>query len=219
MKIQCPKCKQAAPPDQVNMATDLAFCPQCNEGFKISGSIDLDTVTADVLQNPPKGAWFRKEMDRIVVGGSTRSPVAFFLVPFMFVWSGFSMGGIYGSQIIKGEFDLGMSLFGIPFVLGSLVFWSLALMAIWGKVEVTIGRFSTVFVGIGSWGWTRRFEWSEVRTIREEVSQFQSQGGNLQRAIVMEGNTRLKFGTGLNEARRYFVMNALKYIRTQSQHG
>jgi len=33
-----------------------------------------------------------------------------------------SLGGIYGSQIMKGKFVLGQSLFGIPFLLGTLVF-------------------------------------------------------------------------------------------------
>ncbi len=198
------------------MATDLAFCPQCNDGFKVSESIDQESVSPDSLRNPPKGAWFRKEMDRVVVGATTRSPVAFFLVPFMCVWSGFSLGGIYGSQIAKGEFDLGSSLFGIPFVLGSILFWSFALMAICGKVEVSIGNMSSVFVGIGKVGWTRSFEWSAVQTIREDGTNVSYPGGH-QAAIVLEGKERLKFGTGLNEKRRYFVLNALKYLKSETR--
>lgn len=216
MKIQCPKCKNVAPADQVNMATDLAFCPQCNEGFRISESIDRETVNPEILRNPPKGAWFRKEMDRIVVGASTRSPAAFFLVPFMCVWSGFSLGGIYGSQIAKGEFNLGMSLFGIPFILGSLLFWSLALMTICGKVEVSIGRLSSVFVGVGKLGWTRKFEWSTVQNIREDGATM-NYPGSQQGSIVLEGKERLKFGSGLNEQRRYFVVNTLKYLLQESR--
>jgi len=216
MKIQCPKCKQAVPPDQVNMATDLAFCPQCNDGFKVSETLDQESANPDILRNPPKGAWFKKEMDSVVVGATTRSPIAFFLVPFMCVWSGGSLGGIYGSQIAKGEFDLGSSLFGIPFLLGSILFWSLALMAVCGKVEVSIGKLSSVFVGVGKLGWKRRFEWSAVQTIREDGTNISYPGGH-QGAIVMEGDTRLKFGTGLNEKRRYFVLNALKYMKSESR--
>jgi hypothetical protein len=216
MKIQCPNCKQAVPANQVNVETDLAFCPACNEGFRISESIDQDAVSAEILRNPPKGAWFREETDRIVVGGSTRSPVAFFLVPFMCVWSGGSLGGIYGTQIAKGHFNLTESLFGIPFLLGSILFWSLALMSIWGKAEVSIGRNSFVFIGIGSVGWKRRFDWLSVKTIREDVTSMRYPGSQ-QAAIVMEGSERLKFGTGLNEARRYFLLNALKYLHAQNR--
>ena len=55
-------------------------------------------------------------MDTVSLGATTRSPIAFFLVPFMCVWSGGSLGGVYGSQVLNGEFDLGISLFGIPFI-------------------------------------------------------------------------------------------------------
>ena len=64
--------------------------------------------------------------------------MAFFLVPFMCVWSGGSLGGIYGSQFFQSKFDLSMSLFGIPFVLGTLLFGSFALMTVCGKVVVSI---------------------------------------------------------------------------------
>lgn len=216
MKIQCPKCRQVVPSDQINVGTDLAFCPQCNEGFRISNSVDRDSFNADTLRNPPRGTWFRQEVDRVVVGASTRSPIAFFLVPFMCIWSGGSLGGIYGSQISRGEFDLEASLFGIPFILGSVILGSMALMAVCGKVEVSIGRMSSVFVGVGRLGWTRRFEWSEVQTIREDGTNVNYPGGH-QMAIVMEGKGRLKFGTGLNEARRYFVLGALKYLKSESR--
>lgn len=213
MKIQCPKCNSEVPSEQVNMATDLAFCPQCNEGFKISESIE-DVVDAAVLRDPPHGAWFQRNMDGVVIGASTRSPIAFFMVPFMLIWSGGSLGGIYGTQIVKGEFDLTSSLFGIPFLLGSILFWVVALMAVCGKLEITIGRDSKVFLGIGPLGWTRRFDWSGVNAIREDFA-MTGNNGKLQAGIVMEGRTRIKFGTGLNEKRRYFVLNALKHLKAE----
>jgi hypothetical protein len=212
MKILCPTCRQQPPPEQINVSTDLAFCPRCNEGFAISGCIDEEAVNPEALQHPPKGAWYRKEMDRTIIGATTRSPVAFFLVPFMCVWSGGSIGGIYGSQIASGNFNLGASLFGIPFLLGTVVLVSFALMAVCGKVELSIGRESTVFIGVGKLGWTRRFDWRAVQTITENWSQVNYPGSN-QNAIVLEGKERIKFGTGLNEARRYFILNALKYLK------
>ena len=179
-------------------------------------SVDQDWVNADTLRNPPKGAWFRKGIDGVVVGASTRSPVAFFLVPFICVWSVVSVGTIVGSQIAMGQFDLSASLFGIPFILGSLLFGALALMTVWGKVEVSIGKVSSVFVGIGPIGWKRRFDWSTVQTIREDSSQVRYPGGHAG-TIVLEGKERLTFGMGLNEPRRYFVLNALKYLRASTR--
>lgn len=216
MKIQCPKCKQIVPSQQVNVSTDLALCPVCNEGFKISETFDMDTVNAGILNNPPKGAWFRTESDKVVVGATTRSPYALLLVPFICVWSGGTLSGIYGSQIVKWEFDLFLSVFGIPFLMGTVLLAIVTLMAICGKVEVFIGKVSTVFVGIGSWGWKRNFDWVTVETIRETGAGMGYPGSH-QGAIVIEGKEHLKFGTGLNDQRRCFVLNVLKYLRVESR--
>jgi Zn finger protein HypA/HybF involved in hydrogenase expression len=219
MKVQCPKCKKPIPADQINIATDIAFCPQCNDAFKVSESVDLNVANPDVLQNPPRGTWFRQEVDRVVVGASTRSPIAFFLVPFMCVWSGFSLGGIYGTQIISGEFSLVMSLFGLPFLLASILFWGLALMTICGKVEVSIGQESSIFVGIGGLGWTRYFDWFAVRNIQEAPNPMQCYGGGygaFYGGIFLEGPQRIRFGAGINEQRRYFLLHALKYLKAET---
>ena len=44
-------------------------------------------------------------MDGFRLTLSTRSCIAFFLVPFTLFWAGGSLGGIYGTQIAKGEFN------------------------------------------------------------------------------------------------------------------
>ena len=217
MQIRCPTCRQAVPAGQVNMSTDLALCPRCNKGFRISENIGTDAIDTNIVERPGSGAWFREELDSVVVGASTRSPSAFFLVPFMCVWSGFSLGGIYGSQIVSGKFSLFASLFGIPFILGSILFWAIALMAVFGKVEVRIrGLESTVFTGIGSLGWTQRFDWSAVRSIRESGTsvRYAGSGGG---EIVLEGEPPIRLGGGLNEKRRYFMLNALRYLKSRQR--
>jgi len=218
MKIQCPKCNTTLLPEQINVTTDFAFCSACNEGFKLSTCVDRDAVNSDVLGNPPNGAWFRREMDTCVLGATTRSPIAFFLVPFMCVWSGGSVGSIYGSQIAKGVFDPGLSLVGIPFLIGSIIFWSLALMAICGKVELKLSNVkrSSVLIGIGSLGWTQYFDWRSIQNIREENAAVRYPGGN-QGVIFLEGKNRVVFGMGLNESRKYFLLNALKYLKAENR--
>jgi hypothetical protein len=215
MKIKCPKCNQIISAEQINIAADLAMCDYCDESFRASECLDTGKFNSEEIHTPPKGAWFREEYDRVVVGATTRSPIAFILVPFMCVWSGGSLGGIYGSQIVSGEFNLMISLFGIPFVLGSILFWSLAIMAICGKVEVRIApNDSSVFVGVGSIGWRRRFNFEQVHTIREQGTSYHHSGSH-QGSIVLEGQSRIKFATGLNENRRYFMLNTLKWLKAR----
>src|SRR4051812_18688409 len=102
------------------------------------------------LTRPPAGARFVRNMRGFEVSVSTRSVLAVFLVPFMCVWSGGSLGGIYGSQVMQGQFDLMRSLFGLPFLIGSVVLGSLTLMAVAGRVHVQVkGNDGSVFIGVG----------------------------------------------------------------------
>ncbi|MDW7693630.1 hypothetical protein R9C00_02655 [Flammeovirgaceae bacterium SG7u.111] len=81
--MNCPSCNAVLSGENINIQTDLAHCPGCNHIFKISDAVVSDVATGFDINNPPKGAWIRKDMDQMVVGATTRSPMAFFLVPFM----------------------------------------------------------------------------------------------------------------------------------------
>src|SRR4051812_39865012 len=130
MKLNCPVCHTFIPVSQINVQADVAACAKCNEVFAVSdlvaegqGDIECD------LASPPQGAWFLDEGFAWTLGATTRSGLAFFLVPFMCVWSGFSLVGIYGTQIAAGEFRLAQSLFGIPFLLGTIFMGAGAIMS------------------------------------------------------------------------------------------
>ena len=138
MRVECPACKQAIPADSINVAKDVAMCPACNEAFALSELVAEGHETDVELTEPPGGTWFRTEANGWELGGTTRHPIAFFLVPFMCVWSGFSLGGIHGSQIVQSKFNLVMSLFGLPFVAGTLLFGSIMLMTIVSKVTIRV---------------------------------------------------------------------------------
>jgi len=163
------------------------------------------------LGEPPRGCWFRVGFDDWQVGATTRSYAALFMVPFMCVWSGFSLGGIYGSQIVNGKFELEQSLFGIPFVLGTLLFGSLAAMTVCGKSTLTVrDDQAESFVGIGPVGWRRRFEWSGITSVTEgNISNEYpgKQGG----CICLENNgTRMRIASSVTEERRNFMIRALR---------
>lgn len=144
-------------------------------------------------------------------GATTRSPAAFFLVPFMCVWSGGSLGGIYGTQIIGGKFNLLMSLFGIPFLLGSVLFWSIAAMTIAGKVILTAnGDELTIFTGAWGLGWRQKVTITSDSRIYQGSSNFHYPGGQNQ-AITIEGPKSVRFGSGLSFARQMFLIQILRF--------
>lgn len=216
MQVICSKCGRVLGGSDLNVATDIARCPKCDEVFVLSSLVQTIATGPVNLDAPPRGAWYRPDFNGFVVGATTRNPIALVLVPFMCVWSGGSLGGIYGSQIIHGKFDLGMSLFGIPFVLGTLLFGSIALMSVCGKVVVRVSDSEgVVFTGIGPIGWHRRFHAPEVTAVRVERG---ASGNNAQgMTIVLDGPQRVRFGSGLTEARRDFIANVLRHELTHTK--
>jgi hypothetical protein len=215
MKVACPKCQREIPSGDVNVSADVAFCRACNEAFELSDLVEDEDAEDDApppeMMVPPRGTWFEKDLDGFTVGATTRSAIAFFLVPFMCVWSGGSLGGIYGSQIASGKFNLGMSLFGIPFLLGTLLFGSIALMSVCGKVTVTVRRGEgVVFTGIGPVGWRKRFIPSQIRHVREQSSR--GSKGSTTWKIVLQGSETVELGSGLTDERRRFMVQVLRFL-------
>jgi hypothetical protein len=229
--MKCPNCKSEIVQQDINIQADIAQCVSCSTVFIISSTFNSSDNSNYLFDNqieegfelskPPSGAWVKKGRENLIVGATTRSAIAFVLVPFMLVWSGGSIGGIYGTQVVSGEFSLFMSLFGIPFLIGSVIFWKLAFMAIWGKVVVTLDKEGgTIFTGIGSLGKTKKFVWSDISSVKEETSIcYNRKGSRATTKIYLEGQKRVGFGSPLSEERRYYVLQSIKRILNQVNSG
>jgi hypothetical protein len=169
MDSACPLCRSPIGIDDINVATDIALCRRCGKTFSFSEVVGGSANTAPDLTAPPDGAWFEQLADGFRTGATTRSWMALFLVPFTCVWSGISLGGIYGKQISSGTFDPASSLFGVPFLLGSVFLIGYCAMTTMGKVELSQrGGSLSVFTGIGRLGWTRSYLWSDFSSARED---------------------------------------------------
>mgnify|MGYP006883238833 CR=1 FL=1 len=160
--------------------------------------------------SPPRGTYLRHDGVETVIGASTRSPAAFLFVPFLVVWSGLSLGGLYGSQIAKGKFDLFLSLFGIPFLIVVLLLGWSTLMCVVGRVEVRLRHGEgAVFTGIGPIGSRERFDASAISEVREQRSRRSGRRAS-STCIVLEGPRPLFFGSQLNSPRRRFMIATLR---------
>lgn len=207
--MDCPNCFSALTSQDINIHTDVGQCPACGHVFKVSEHVVSSTTVQEIdLHDPPGGVTVEKDMSRILITASTRSFFALFIVPFTLVWSGFSLGGIYGEQVQNG-FDPFMSVFGLPFLLGSIVLIGTCLMMIGGKVTIRLdavgGKIFTGFAGIGR---TTSFLWTDVTTIKEHLSY--GSKGKTNKMLALEGKTRIKFGSLLSDERMYFVMHAIQ---------
>jgi ribosomal protein S27E len=225
MQITCPTCRAKVATDDINVSTDVALCRSCGNTFHISEALGgtssvLGSLLSSIvppsgpvdLNSPPAGAWYAPAVDGFTAGASTRSWMALFVVPFTCVWSGGSMTGIYGTQLMKGHFNLTMSLFGLPFLIGSifLVLW--CAMSVGGKVTVSVqGDRLAIFTGVGPFGVTRTANLSDFKTVREDFGNGSMNTNNrLSRVIRLEGARAMAFGSMLSNERRYFLLGALK---------
>jgi len=209
-KLLCPKCRAEIPLADVNVTTDIALCRRCEKTWSYSELIGDSRLPNLDLQNPPGGAWFHETApNAFEVGVTTRSATAFFLVPFMCVWSGFSLGGIYGTQFRQGHFNLSQSLFGIPFILGTLLFGSIAVMTVAGKITVKVnGDDGAIFTGVGPVGWRRKFNWRDVTDIRR--TEYYGRRGSVSQQITFDGQKQLNFGSNLGGGRLDFMFAVLR---------
>lgn len=220
MEVICPSCRSRIVPDDINVSTDVALCRSCGNTFRLSEIIGAIPASSIDLHSPPSGAWYTPAADGFAAGATTRSWMALFIVPFTCVWAGLSMYGIYGTQIVKGEFSLSSSLFGIPFLLGSLFLVSWCAMNVAGKV--TISRHAdqlTIFTGVGPIGWTRTCMLSDFSTAREGYGSNWNTWNRQGPAIRLEGKRAIAFGSILSTDRRYFLLTVVRSALVDSSHS
>jgi hypothetical protein len=144
--------------------------------------------------------------------------VAFFLVPFALFWAGGSLGGIYGTQIAKGEFNLWMSLFGLPFLAGSVFLVAITIMAVAGRtvVELAGGKLSIRTGALGIYR-TKSAVWDDVLSCR--LTEASRRGRNsyttTYQVAVAEGEP-LRLGVG---AERETTLWVSRFLAGRIQRG
>jgi len=208
----CSSCGASIALADVNVANDIALCRQCGKTMAFSLIAPLPGAAEVDLERPPKGV----RIEDSPLGGRSMiyrkiSPVVLFLIPFTAVWSGGSMSAIYGSQIQKGHFELTQSLFGVPFLLGSVVLVSVILFLLCGRWRIrhTPGLLE-VAIEIGPLGWTRRLACDRSARVSLQTSTWQRNGAPQQVIQVdCQANT-LKFGTGIPDQAKAFIAEVLR---------
>lgn len=211
MSAICPSCRSSIPANDVNVSTDLALCRSCGRTFRFSELVNDDGFSSLDLNSPPRGAWYESLPDGFCAGATTRSWFALFLIPFTCAWAGGSMWDIYGKQIESGHIDWTSSLFGLPFLIGSIALILLCAFMTAGRVTIrqSSDRFS-IFTGVGPIGLTRNYSWSDFNSAREEILLNGTGWKGFGQGIVLEGRRKVAFGSMWSGERRYFVLRVLR---------
>ena len=209
---RCQSCGAGISLADVNVANDIALCRTCGKTMPFSEIAPIPGAEHMDLRQPPKGVRIEESPIRGRSVIYRKIPLALlFLIPFTAVWSGMSMLGIYGSQIWKGEFDLGSSLFGLPFLLGTVVLVSIILFGLFGRWRIGYsGGILTAAMEVGPIGWTRRLVCDRSARVSIRPAKWQKNGAP-QQVIQVEcqGNT-LKFGAPIPDEAKAFIAEAIR---------
>lgn len=208
----CQSCGADVSLADVNVATDIALCRHCGKTMPFSAIAPIPGAGEIDLQNPPKGVRIEESPinGRMIIYRKI-SPIVFFLIPFTAFWSGMSIFGIYGRQIKNGHFDLGHSLLGLPFLLGTVVLVSIILYGLFGRIRIGFpSGMLTVAIEIGSLAWTRRLACDRSARVSLPLSNTRVNDVQ-QRAIQVEcqGQT-LKFGVMMSDDAKSFIAEAVR---------
>lgn len=214
----CGSCGAGIALADVNVATDIALCRACGKTMPFSDIAPIPGAADVDLSRPPKGVRIEDSpiRGRSIIYRKTPLIVLFF-IPFTAMWSGISMTGIYGRQIAKGEFDPGMSLFGLPFLIGTIVLVSAILFMLFGRWRFSCNRGQLeVATEVGPIGWTRRLACDKSARVSIKASAWrQNNVPQNQIHVECQGNS-LKFGAMIPEDRKVFIAEAIRRMLPES---
>ena len=201
--LHCPECGLPILASEITPAGDLAYCRTCELTSTVEACRLAKPMAARPSANepPPAGLQLTETMTGFQVVLSSRSWIALFLWPFMLVWSGGSLGGIYGSQIKSGQFSWVMSLFGLPFLAGSVILFLVAFMATFGRVIVESGQDGVLRIRKGGLGlyWTNSAPWLDVVSAAVEEKTRRRKGGyqvSYECVLQLRSGKTLSIGSG-----------------------
>jgi hypothetical protein len=238
----CTKCRRPIPREDVNVANDVAYCRECNLSHKLSALTSGAELELNLdLRSPPKGVWVRSGGLDTVIGATHRSlGAAIAMLCFGLFWNGivsvFVLLAVSATlhhldiavpewfpapKMNGGDMGVGMTIFLwiflTPFIAIGLFFIGSFLSCLLGRTEVRLrASQGAVFTGIGTFGYTRRFNTTQVNEVRIDDRQWRDSDGDRRRnvAIIIEtsGGKPIKFGSMLSDERRQFVAGALRRL-------
>ena len=203
----CPNCGKELPLADVNVAQDVALCRACGYTGPFLAASAVPRLTDEELARPPKRVSLKRGFgDELEIVCRPRRATLWFLMPFTAFWSGISMAGIYGTQLASGNFDPKLSLFGLPFLAGTVGLGTVILYLLFGKTAVTLskGRID-VFTGLFGVGRHRALECGAGTTVTIGPSGYRVNNATQPEIVVASGDRKLKFGAMAipNDAQAY----------------
>ena len=209
---RCPRCGAQIPLADVNVASDLALCRACGQTSSFASLTGFSEIPNALPPEPPR--WVKVEDG--FFGGKTityrrPSPILFFLVPFTALWSGGSMAGLYIVPLIRGEFEWDKALFGIPFLIGTVILLAVIAYLGFGKCEVTLENSEgKIFTGVGSLGWKRQFRYGTDTIVALKLTNMSVNNVKQTGIAITNPEKEIVFGTLLTKPAKLYLAAAIR---------
>ena len=205
MGIICPKCNTQIDENDFNISTDLAYCRNCHTEHRYSVLAAMDDVDENAYERFVERYANDHGFERRVSIPFPRGTLLF-LVPFTCLWSGISMVGIYISPLIQGKLELDQALFGIPFLLGTIVLLNVIFAIGFGKTRVEIERRMLRYRG-GAGPFTRRKKIAlDASTIVSlTLSDVKINDRSVNHIEICTGGETITFGATMKKDRKTFL--------------
>lgn len=211
--FRCPNCGQELPLADVNVAQDVALCRACGFTGSFLAAATVPRLSDEEMARPPKRVSLTREFgDALTITCRPKRTALLFLVPFVAIWSGVSMAAIYVVPLATGQFDWKMGLFGLPFLIGTVVLVAIILNVLVGKTTVTLTK-GKVQVGTHLLGWQRIREMDCDRETSVSLQKSSVRVNNVPQPeiVVSSGGKELRFGAmGLSDEAKKYVAGVLR---------
>lgn len=189
MPVLCPKCSQSLPPEDVNVAKDVAFCRTCNEAFALSAQVAATSGPPRVAQPPASKITLTRDDERIaaILPAMGLKGSGCFFAFFALFWNGITwtvflafVGSMFGVVPSKSPTSPWMAVFFIPHMTIGVITAIAAVYCIFGDVALAIDK-STVLMQRRLFGytWSRKMPYDAVTDIRMTEA-YRSNGRSVQ---------------------------------------
>lgn len=207
MQAVCPTCSAVIAAADINIGADTALCRACGGLMKASALAAEPDEGPFSLDEPPAGAWYRDEGNRIVVGGAVRHSIGYFLLGFPLVFLAIVATVVLSTSSAR---DPSALIFCGAALLNCALMGGIGVFCLFGRVEVSLlGENADVFTGVGSIGTRKRVRWGDVAAVTIAREAMGRVNGLPVYPLVLDGPTPVRFGTLLSDDRKRFVRRAL----------
>jgi hypothetical protein len=203
----CSACGAALAMDDVNVSADVGLCRACGRSGSFLMESSVPVLSDEEIARPPKRISLHRDFgDALSIVVRPKKGLLLFLLPFTAFWSGGSMAGIYVVPLLRGEFDWKAGLFGLPFLLGTVLLVSIILYLLFGKTTVTLKKgLVTLHTGVFGRGRTKELVCEKGTVVTLEPSSYRVNNVRQSEVVVSSGGKQLRFGAASlsDEGKRY----------------